>query len=148
MANYFKTGGCLCKEIRYSLAGKPAKEGAGYCHCRKCQLSSGSPIMAWVTFPKNKIITTGNPKKFHSSTKAIRSFCSSCGTSLFFEYTEGPDDVDISIASLDNPELIIPTYHIWTSSQIPWIKIDDSYPRFEDDGPDFSPYKPNTSNLE
>ncbi|MGH7141074.1 MAG: GFA family protein [Minisyncoccia bacterium] len=135
-------GGCLCGVIRYRLEGEPAAEGAGYCHCRRCQRSGGAPVIAWVTFPKGALtFTKGEPKTFQSSPKAIRQFCPDCGTQLVFTYTEGPDDLDISIVSLDDPSIFKPTYHIWTSSQIPWFNVADNLPRYPDDGNDFSPYK-------
>lgn len=137
-----KTGGCLCGAVRYELTGEVGAEGAGYCHCRKCQRSSGAPVVAWVTYPKSSLsITQGEPKTYQSSAKAIRKFCGACGTQLFFSYTEGPSDIDIAIATLDKPEDIVPAYHIWTDSQIPWLKIADNLPRFADDGDDFTPYK-------
>jgi hypothetical protein len=135
-------GGCLCGAIRYQLTGRPSAEGAGYCHCRRCQCSTGAPVVAWVTYPISALrILQGTPKTYHSTSKAIRQFCETCGTQLFFGFTEGPADIDISIASLDTPENMVPTYHIWTSSQLPWLTIADNLPRFSDDGNDFSPYK-------
>lgn len=145
-------GGCLCGAVRYQLTGNPATEGAGYCHCRRCQRSTGAPVVAWVTYPVSALrILQGTPKIYHSTPKAIRQFCETCGTQLFFGFTEGPPslgfgetspaDIDISIASLDAPENVVPTYHIWTSSQLPWFSVADDLPRFVDDGHDFSPYK-------
>ena len=83
----------------------------------------------------------GVTKKYRSSPKAVREFCADCGSQLFFHYTEGPSEVDVSIASLDDPSSIQPTYHIWTSSHILWLTIADDLPRYLDDGKDFSPYK-------
>ncbi len=135
-------GGCLCGTIRYRLTGEPGKEGAGYCHCRRCQRSTGAPVGAWVTFPKSALaILAGVPKTFASSAKAVRQFCPNCGTQLFFAFTEGPEDIDVSLASLDDPAVFPPTYHIWTGSQIPWFTITDNLPRYVDDGPDFTPYQ-------
>lgn len=136
-----REGGCLCGAVRYRLLGESAAEGAGYCHCRRCQLSTGAPVVAWVTYPKSSVeILQGQPKTYKSSPKAVRQFCPDCGTQLFFGFTEGPPDIDISVASLDQPELMPPTYHIWTASRMPWLAIDDNLPRFEDDGDDFTPY--------
>ncbi len=134
-------GSCLCGSIRYRLDGEPSSEGAGYCHCRRCQRSTGAPVVAWVTYPKSSLtILQGSPKAFQSTPKAIREFCPDCGTQLFFHYTEGPADIDVTIAGLDDPSTIVPRYHIWTSSQVPWLSINDDLPRFADDGNDFSPY--------
>ena len=38
-------GGCLCGKVRFQLAGDPFD--AGWCHCRNCQLASGSPAMVF-----------------------------------------------------------------------------------------------------
>ena len=36
-------GGCACGENRYETSGNP--ERARVCHCRYCQLRSGSPLV-------------------------------------------------------------------------------------------------------
>ena len=40
-------GGCLCGKVRFQLAGDPFD--AGWCHCRNCQLASGSPAMVFAS---------------------------------------------------------------------------------------------------
>ena len=123
-------GGCLCGFIRYRLVDEPTPASAGYCHCRTCQRSTGAPVVAWVTYPRTSlVILEGTPKLFQSSSKAERSFCEHCGTQLFFSYLQGSDTIDISLASLDDPAAIKPSYHIWTSQQVPWLKIEDDLPR-------------------
>jgi hypothetical protein len=37
----------------------------------------------------------------------------------------------VTIASLDDPERIAPAFHMWTSSQVSWLEIDDQLPRHE-----------------
>lgn len=142
MIEDMREGGCLCGSVRYALVGEPSSEGAGYCHCRRCQRSAGAPVMAWVTFPQSALtLLKGKPKIYHSTPKAVRQFCPDCGTQLFFYFTEGPAAIDVSIASLDRPETMVPTYHIWTASQVPWLTIQDDLARFSDDGNDFTPYQ-------
>jgi len=130
------TGGCLCKEIRYSVPME-AKVDAGYCHCRLCQQSTGAPVVAWLTVQKNQFqYTKGHPKVFASSEKGEREFCSNCGTQLIFRFiSEESKEVDITLASLDNPSVVHPTYHIWTQSQISWFEVKDSYPRHKESNP-------------
>ena len=41
-----------------------------------------------------------------------------------------PDRVQVSLGSLDRPDLVRVDDHVWTSSQLPWLKIDDDRPRF------------------
>lgn len=53
--------------------------------------------------------TRGEPKRFASSNKVQRGFCSACGTPLTYEYG-GP--VEIAIGALDNPNVAPPTIQV------------------------------------
>ena len=54
-------------------------------------------------------------------------FCPRCGTQLVFERTEpgAAAEVDVTVASLDDPASLRPDRHIWTASRIPWFDTDD-----------------------
>ena len=41
-----------------------------------------------------------------------------------------PDRVQVSLGSLDRPDLVRPDDHVWTSSQLPWLEVADGLPRF------------------
>ena len=76
------------------------------------------PVVAWLTVPLDAFaVTAGNPVAYRSSAKAFRHFCGGCGTPLTWREADNPRLVDISIASLDNPEAVAPTMHVWTGSQ-------------------------------
>jgi len=122
-------GGCLCGEVRYRITAEPVE--AMYCHCRMCQRAHGAPVTAWLTVPLDAFaVTTGNPVAYRSSTKAFRHFCGRCGTPLTWREADNPRLVDISIASLDNPEAIAPTMHVWTTSRIDWFETTDHLVRY------------------
>ena len=40
------------------------------------------------------------------------------------------DRVQVALGSLDRPENVRPDDHVWTGSQLPWLRIDDDLPRF------------------
>ena len=40
------------------------------------------------------------------------------------------DRVQVTLGSLDRPEKVRPDDHVWTESQLPWLRIDDDLPRF------------------
>ncbi len=129
------TGGCLCGAVRYRAAAEPRY--ATHCHCAMCRRSSGAPMVTWVAFPTASLTyTLGAPRLYRSSDTAERGFCAACGSQLTFRYQEGSDEIDISAGSLDDPDAIIaPRDHLWTSSQVAWLKIDDDlvrYPRGRD----------------
>lgn len=128
-------GGCLCGSIRYRIHGDIID--AGYCHCRLCQRSSGAPVLAWLTLPVTGFAyTAGEPAVFHSSEHSQREFCDRCGSQLAFRRREAAQTVDVTLASLDDPEQVPPEYHIWRQSRIIWFETSDQLPRHEDSGPD------------
>lgn len=129
------TGGCLCGAIRYRLTAPQID--AGYCHCRLCQRAAGAPVVAWATFPFDAFaMERGTPTLFASSPSAERGFCGHCGTPVHFNKRENPQRIDITIASLDDPDAIPLQYHIWMESRRPWLHIADDLARYDDNGPD------------
>jgi len=36
---------------------------------------------------------------------------------------------------MDRPDAIVPAAHIWTSSQLAWLRLDDDLPRHPGDDP-------------
>lgn len=121
-------GGCMCGAVRYRVDGEPSD--SGYCHCRMCQRAVGAPVVPWGTWPAERFAwLAGEPKTFASSEKGERSFCSVCGTSLTFVDPTEPGQVDVTLATLDDPTAVPPTSHGWTESQVPWLEIADKLPR-------------------
>ncbi len=135
-----RSGGCLCGAVRYETVGEPTT--VVHCHCTLCRRASGAAFVTWAVFPAGALIfTKGAPKIIRSSPKAERAFCGACGTPLWFRYTEGPAEIDVTAANFDEPSGLVPRYAIWASSRVPWLKFDQHLPHYPDDGPDFSPYK-------
>jgi hypothetical protein len=125
------TGGCLCGAVRFQLTSEPS--GAGWCHCRNCQLNSGSPAMAFasIAFADLVIDGDGSTLAFHaSSNETQRWFCSKCGTPLWVQESLAPKTRDFSLATLDHPDAVSPEFHIYWQSRIIWDRQDDGLPRF------------------
>jgi hypothetical protein len=124
------TGGCLCGAVRYRLASAPF--GAGWCHCRMCQLNSGSPAMAFAKVPSaDFVIESGGEhiRRYASSEIAERWFCGKCGTPLLVRDFAGTTH-DFSAATLDTPEAVPPEAHFYYASHIVWAPAADDLPRF------------------
>ena len=122
-------GGCLCGAIRYRLHG--AVEESAYCHCRTCQRQSGAPVVAWFAIaPAQFAYTKGKPKFYRASTRATREFCGDCGTYLLFREDDATASLGVNTATLDDPERVPPTFHIWHKSHIGWFDTTDAFPRF------------------
>ena len=130
-----REGGCACGAIRYSLASAPFD--AGYCHCRICQLTSGSPVMAFATVARSDLIVLkGEPAMRPSSAFGQRWFCRDCGTPIAMLVTHQPGMIDFTIATLDDPDAVAPGFHIWTQSRIAWFETTDHLDRHQRFRPD------------
>lgn len=122
-------GGCLCGAVRYRASGESSRPTL--CHCNSCRRAAGAPLVAWTTFPPDRFeFTKGTPARYRSSPPVVRTFCARCGTSLTYQHTSFPDEIDVTIASLDDPAVFPPADHTWTSERIAWLELADGLPRF------------------
>jgi hypothetical protein len=130
-------GGCLCGAVRYEISGEPLL--AEYCHCRMCQKAAGAAAPAWMDLQLDQVTwTAGRPLEFESTATGRRGFCARCGSTLSFRDTGHPEYVSLAIVSLDDPNRVRPTRHIYTESQVGWLSIDDDCERYRQ-GPGSSP---------
>jgi hypothetical protein len=122
-------GGCACGFVRYRVRGVPRDETI--CHCSSCRRSAGAPMVAWFTVAPGELVwTSGERLEHRSSDHGRRGFCPRCGTQLCFRSSRRPDEVDVTTASLDEPERVPPRDHTRTSSRLSWVKLADGLPCF------------------
>jgi hypothetical protein len=65
-----------------------------------------------------------------SHANRLRSFAACCGTPLFIQDDVSSEWIDVTVASLDDPETFPPVAAIWTEDKLPWVKLDPSLPAF------------------
>ncbi len=124
-------GSCLCGATRYRVSGTAR---VGICHCRSCRLASGAQNVAWAIFERSAFsVTRGELAFFHSSPEVRRGYCGSCGTTLSFETEQRPADVDLTLATLEDPDDLKPECHVWVSHKLPWVTITDGLRQFSKD---------------
>lgn len=124
-----RTGGCHCGKVRFKAAGAPLI--VSHCHCLDCRRVSGAPFVTWATYKARDVtFTSGQPRRYASSTQAERAFCPDCGTQFIWQGKVKPDEIDLTAASFDAPEDFRPQDHIWVERQLPWIKFGDGLPRY------------------
>ena len=123
-------GGCLCGKVRFRVTAPAIDKGD--CHCRMCQKNSGAPVVAWATFPAAHFSWTAEPPAtYQSSPEARRRFCPHCGSYMVFTSDRFPDEVSVNTASFDDPEAFPPDMHIFVSTRISWLHMDDGLPEYE-----------------
>lgn len=113
------TGGCYCGEIRYKAIGVP--KYAGVCYCNDCRKIAGAQSVAWITFPIEDFeYFKGKPVSFQSSEKVSRTFCGKCGTGLTYQIENRKQEIDVTMASLDDPEKYPPRKLVYAEEKLGW----------------------------
>lgn len=132
MATASLQGHCLCGAIRYRVP-YPFDGEIAHCHCAMCRRAAGAVAVTWFTVPRDKFeVTQGELAMYRSSSHGERGFCGTCGSPITFANANYPDEIDVTLATLDAPEDHPATANIWTSSRLPWLKLDTHLPDRED----------------
>jgi hypothetical protein len=128
-------GGCLCGEVRYRLTAAP--NYVYFCHCRDCQLESGSPFVTDMNIDRATLKIAGPLTRYtrtgDSGKSVHRNFCTRCGTTLLTEFDVDPEHVSIKACSLDDPSSLTPDRHLFVSRKQSCLKIDDGLMQYERD---------------
>jgi len=103
------TGGCVCGEIKFTIkypedsTWPPGKNGT--CQCTTCRKFTGSLVQQTLCTPIANIEPAFSSfstfSTYKSSEKAERGFCSTCGSSLTFQYLAKPEEFEIHIGAID-----------------------------------------------
>jgi hypothetical protein len=141
MNNPIHTGGCLCGAVRFEIAQEPAT--VTHCHCTLCRKHSGAAFLTYAALPREAVKFSGPPLvDYSASAQAIRSHCSICGSPISFVFSADPDTLWLTAGSFDAPERLQPVEHIFMSSAMPWLHLNDTLPQsptFPPDGPAANP---------
>ena len=130
-------GGCMCGAVRFQITAKPL--APHYCHCTMCQKFTGGPFIVTATVPfEGFSFTKGKPAAYESSPGNLRLFCGACGSPLGVRVAEDPKLIIFTLGSLDDPNLIKPKFHVFTSSQVSWCEIDDGLPHHAESSPELT----------
>jgi hypothetical protein len=123
-------GGCLCGRVHYRVSGTASN--LCFCHCASCRRASGAPLVAWGTFVRENFrLTRGSLAEYRSSPAVTRGFCAACATSLTYRNDARAAEIDVTLASLDDPTLLAPQMHLWVGDRLPWVSINDGRPQFK-----------------
>lgn len=122
-------GGCLCDSVRFRVSGAASQRC--YCHCRSCRLASGAPFVAWTTFRADGFrLLRGVLAEHRSSREVLRGFCGACGTAITYRNDARPEEIDVTLATIDDSSSLAPEYHIWVAHKLPWVTLGDQLPQY------------------
>ncbi len=137
------TGGCWCGLVRYESYGEPTY--AGICHCRYCQLRTGSAFGVSIYFPDELLkILKGDQhlKSYKMKNNSDRDFeirfCTNCGTSLFWKVESREGMTAIAGGTFDPPTFWYkPETEVFCRSKCDFVVTD--VPNKFDTSPMYSP---------
>ena len=113
-------GGCYCGSLRYEL--DPTDGLVANCHCTLCRKTSGAPYVTWLLIADVRFTWSGaEPASLKSSDHGTRGFCQHCGTPISFQTSQRPGQIDITVASLDDPNPYSPTEDVYIEDKLDWI---------------------------
>ena len=122
-------GGCMCGAVRYEASGEPFH--LTLCHCVDCRRASGAPALAWFSVRAAALRwTRGTPACNPSSPGVERLFCGSCGTQLAWHSNGTPDEISVTMGSLDDPDALAPADHLFYAQRVHWLHLADTLPRY------------------
>jgi hypothetical protein len=135
--NYPVEGGCDCRYVRYRVTSAPMVVHC--CHCRWCQRESGTAFALNAMYESDRVEhIAGEPEVIDTPSasgagqKIAR--CPKCRVALWSHYAgSGPVTRFVRVGTLDNPDLLPPDVHIFTSTRQPWVVIPEgalAFPEF------------------
>ena len=123
------SGGCLCGAVRFRFTGAP--KWVLHCHCESCRKATSSPMTTWVSILDGNLTwAQGTPAVYESSPGAQRTFCRTCGSPMSFVHDRFPGETHLYAASLDTPDAVQPSRHVFFAERLAWSDLHDSLPRF------------------
>ncbi len=125
-------GGCDCRAVRYRMQTAPLVVHC--CHCRWCQRETGASFALNAMIEADRVLHLGLepelgqiPSQSGRGQKVAR--CPTCRVVVWSNYAgAGPLLRFVRVGTLDDPDLLPPDIHIFTSSKQPWVILPQGTP--------------------
>src|SRR5437773_2052517 len=121
-------GSCLCGKIKFEVSGELIAPTA--CHCTQCRKHSGH-YEASTDIPRSALTIHGSENiTCYQSENVKRGFCSTCGSSLFWDPVE-KDWTAVAMGAFDSPTNTKLVRHIFVANKGDYYDIGDGLPQNE-----------------
>ena len=126
-------GGCLCGAVRYAADAEPAF--MANCHCDDCRKSSAAGHMSLIGLPKDAVEFSRSISEYkmtaESGATVSHNFCPSCGSQIFSTTSNGPNNLELVAATLDDSTLFSPQAVVYALKATPWDRPHEGVPHFD-----------------
>ncbi len=133
---YPAEGGCTCTAVRYRITGKPLFVHC--CHCSWCQRETGSAFALNAMIEAVRVeVLKGEPEVIDTPSNSGKgqkiARCPACKIALWSHYAGLGELISfIRVGTLDDPDLLPPDIHIFTSSKQTWLELPPEKPAVEE----------------
>lgn len=130
------TGHCTCGSVRYELQAAPMYVHC--CHCSWCQREAGSAFALNALIESSQLkLLSGMVEETKLASKSgygqVLKRCPSCKVVLWSHYGGAKEAVSfVRVGTLDEPGRCPPDIHIYTTTKLPWVILDDRVPVMEE----------------
>ena len=120
-------GGCTCRSVRYRMLTGPLFVHC--CHCRWCQRETGASFALNALIEADRVVVIqGDPEIVDTPSNSGRgqkiTRCPKCRIALWSNYAGAGDALRfVRVGALDDPDLLPPDIHIFTSTKQPWVML-------------------------
>lgn len=130
-------GRCHCDQLNFEITAPT--EFCSHCHCESCRRTHGSAFVTWTSVPDSQLKITKGKELLHyyeSSPEIVWVSCGHCASPLFQITRRSPGRTYIVLASLIDPLDREPDSHVSFEEKIPWFKVNDGLPSFNEKSSD------------
>ncbi|KAJ5860788.1 uncharacterized protein N7529_008098 [Penicillium soppii] len=92
--------------------------------CDDCRLVDGSNVIAWMFVPTDHIsphpgdLIIGSSKSYKSSEGVLRTFCGTCGATVFYSCADRPGIVDVAVGILRAEGVMVEDWALWRTGRM------------------------------
>ncbi|OOQ85818.1 hypothetical protein PEBR_23971 [Penicillium brasilianum] len=96
--------------------------------CDDCRLTTGTNVIGWMFVPIDHIspavpsdLLVGSSTAYQSTEDVVRTFCGTCGATVFYWCKERPEIVDVATGLLRAPEgVMAENWAVWRAGRLAW----------------------------
>ena len=125
-------GRCECGRVQYEVDAEISD--LSHCHCSQCRRLHGAAFATFACVPRDKFSYVSGESDlsvYASSEYSDRVFCRICGSSILADYRPDPDELYLTMGTVNGDPKYPQAYHEYVGSKAPWYEIGDELPRYE-----------------
>jgi len=125
-ATMIRRAACSCGQLHLAIEGEPSR--IAMCHCLECQRRTGAVISNQARFRLEQVSFAGKTRTAESGNVMTYHFCSTCGSTVFWENEGFSGHVTVAIGNFADPNFTAPAIAVWEETRHPWVLLPPDTP--------------------